>query len=51
MKDKNIKSYAPPGTKDCLANCDREVVKGPKGTPVIVCHYCERIVRDIRNKN
>ena len=43
---KPIKEYSPQGTKDCQSNCDREVIMTPKG-PVIVCHFCERIVREI----
>jgi len=44
---KPVREYAPQGTKDCESNCEREVVMSPKG-PVIVCHFCERIVREIR---
>jgi hypothetical protein len=43
---KPISEYSPQGTKDCKSNCDREVIISPKG-PVIVCHFCERIVREI----
>jgi hypothetical protein len=43
---KSIKEYAAQGTKDCQSNCQREVVQTKVG-PVIVCHYCERIVRVI----
>lgn len=43
---KSIKDYAPQGTKDCESNCDREVIM-TKGGPVIICHFCERIVREI----
>ena len=43
---KNPKQYAPQGTKDCLSNCEREVILTPNG-PVIVCHFCERVVREI----
>lgn len=43
---KSIKDYAPQGTKDCQSACDREVVQTKVG-PVIVCHYCQRIVRII----
>lgn len=43
---KSIKDYAPQGTKDCQSACDREVVQTKVG-PVIVCHYCQRIVRVI----
>jgi len=44
---KPIKEYAPQGTKDCESNCEREVIMTPRG-PVIVCHFCERIVLEIR---
>ncbi len=43
---KNTKNYAPQGIKDCESNCNREVIISPNG-PVIVCHFCERIVREI----
>lgn len=43
---KNVKDYAPPGTKDCQSNCDREVLMIPKG-PIIVCHFCKRVVREL----
>jgi hypothetical protein len=43
---KSLKDYAPQGTKDCESNCEREVILTPKG-PVIVCHFCERVVREI----
>jgi hypothetical protein len=43
---KPLKDYAQQGTKDCESNCEREVILTPKG-PVIVCHFCERVVREI----
>lgn len=43
---KSIKEYAPQGEKDCESNCNRQVVITNEG-PIIVCHYCERIVRII----
>ena len=43
---KNPKGYAPQGTKECLSNCERDVIMTKNG-PVIVCHYCERVVREI----
>ncbi len=52
MKEKSngfknpLKDYAPQGTKDCESNCQREVILTKNG-PVIICHYCERIVREI----
>jgi hypothetical protein len=46
-KNKSVREYAPQGTKDCESNCEREVIMTPKG-PVIVCHFCERVVREIR---
>jgi hypothetical protein len=46
-KNKSVRNYAPQGTKDCESNCEREVIMTPKG-PVIVCHFCERVVREIR---
>lgn len=45
--NKPIREYAPQGTKDCESNCEREVIMTRKG-PIIVCHFCERIVREIR---
>lgn len=41
---KEIKNYALPGTKNCESNCDREVIVTRKET-MIICHYCERIIR------
>ena len=46
-KNKSVREYAPQGTKDCESNCEREVIMTLKG-PVIVCHFCERVVREIR---
>jgi hypothetical protein len=46
-KNKSVREYAPQGTKDCESNCEREVIMTPKG-PIIVCHFCERVVREIR---
>lgn len=46
-KNKSVREYATQGTKDCESNCEREVIMTPKG-PVIVCHFCERVVREIR---
>jgi hypothetical protein len=43
----DIREYAPPGTKDCESNCDREVIMTKKG-PIIVCHFCKRVVRVIK---
>jgi hypothetical protein len=45
---KPVREYAPQGTKDCQSNCNREVIQSKVG-PVIVCHYCERIVRILKN--
>ena len=47
-KNKSVRNYAPQGTKDCQSNCNREVIKSKVG-PVIVCHYCERIIRIVKN--
>lgn len=48
MKEKSnpLKDYAKQGQKDCQSNCEREVLISNLG-PVIVCHFCERIVREI----
>jgi hypothetical protein len=45
-----IKQYAPVGKKDCQGMCDREVLITKSG-PIIICHGCERIVMDNREKN
>jgi len=42
-----IKDYAPEGTKDCEFNCKKEIVNTPEG-PLIICRFCERIVRVIK---
>jgi hypothetical protein len=47
-KNKSVREYASQGTKDCQSNCNREVIQSKVG-PVIVCHYCERIVRIVKN--
>ena len=49
MKPKKIKleQFAPQGTKNCEAKCNREIVVTKQG-PVIVCFGCNRIVIDNR---
>jgi len=42
--------FAPVGEKGCEMKCDRDVIM-TKERPVIVCHGCERIVMDNRDKN
>jgi hypothetical protein len=41
----NIKDYAPKGTKDCEFACNKAVIMTDKG-PVVVCHFCKRIIRE-----
>lgn len=43
----DIRDYVPEGTKDCEYNCDREVIMTAKG-PIIVCHFCKRVVRELK---
>lgn len=50
VKNSNIRNYAPVGKKDCQGMCNREVVMTKTG-PLIICHGCERIVMDNRDKN
>lgn len=45
-----IKNYTPVGEKDCQGMCDREVIMTKNG-PIVVCHGCERVVMDNREKN
>ncbi len=47
--ENELPKFAPVGTKDCMAQCDRKVIITSKG-PVVVCYGCERIVRDNRRK-
>lgn len=51
IKDKKnpLQDFAPVGTKDCQGFCDREVLMTKDG-PVIICHGCNRIVMDNRDK-
>lgn len=44
-----LNDYTPVGKKDCQGVCDREVIM-VEGGPLIVCHGCERIVMDNRDK-
>lgn len=41
----DISTYAQEGEKSCQSNCKREPILTENG-PVIVCHFCKRIVRD-----
>ena len=41
----DISTYAQQGEKPCQSNCKREPILTENG-PVIVCHFCQRIVRD-----
>ncbi len=49
MKNKKIKleNFAKVGTKNCEANCKREVLMTKNG-PIVICHGCNRIVIDQR---
>jgi hypothetical protein len=51
IKDRKdpLEDFIPIGKKDCQGMCDREVIMTKDG-PVIVCHGCNRIVMDNRNK-
>jgi hypothetical protein len=44
---KDLRKYAPVGSKDCESECDRKVIMTDNG-PVIVCDGCDRIVMDNR---
>lgn len=47
--DKDLRKYAPIGTKFCEGECLRKVVMTQDG-PVVVCDGCKRVVIDNRNK-
>ncbi len=49
IMDKELREYAPVGTKFCEGECLRKVVMTQDG-PVVVCDGCKRVVIDNRNK-
>lgn len=48
VKKIKLKDYAPIGIKSCEMKCDRKVIKGSEGQPIIVCDGCKRIIMELK---
>jgi len=48
IKKIKIEDYSPIGTKSCEMKCDRKVIPGKKGQPVIICDGCKRIIMELK---